>query len=68
MLPFAFPPVIAAAIGAIGAAALARALVKEWRRVNAELDRVSPAATETAERERLPKLRPDPRTGVYRPE
>lgn len=68
MLPFAFPPVITAVLGAVGAAALARALIKEWRRINAELDRVAPAATETVERERLPKLRPDPRTGVYRPE
>jgi hypothetical protein len=30
--------------------------------------RVGAAATEKVERERLPKLRRDPRTGVYRPE
>ncbi|MFZ1883040.1 MAG: hypothetical protein WAU53_05420 [Rhodoplanes sp.] len=68
MLPFAIPPIITAAFGALGAASLARVLVREWRRVNAELDRVSPAATERVDRERLPKLRRDPRTGVYRPE
>ena len=68
MLPFAVPPVIAAALGALGAAALARVLVREWRRINAELARVSPAATEAVERDQLPKLRRDPRTGVYRPE
>ena len=68
MLPFALPPVVTAVIGALGAVAVTRALVKEWRRVNSELDRVSPAAAENAEREQLPKLRPDPRTGVYRPD
>ena len=36
--------------------------------INAELARVSPAATEAVERDQLPKLRRDPRTGVYRPE
>ncbi|MGZ8309324.1 MAG: hypothetical protein ACXWU0_05865 [Rhodoplanes sp.] len=33
MLPFAIPPVITAAFGALGAAALARVLVREWRRI-----------------------------------
>ncbi len=68
MLPFAIPPIITAAFGALGAAKLARVLVREWRRVNAELDQVSAAAAERVDRERLPKLRRDPRTGVYRPE
>jgi hypothetical protein len=68
MLPFMVPPVITAAFGALGAAALARVLVREWRRVNAELDQVEAGAAEKVERERLPKLRRDPRTGVYRPE
>ncbi|MEZ5889496.1 MAG: hypothetical protein R3D52_04040 [Xanthobacteraceae bacterium] len=68
MVPFAIPPIITAAFGALGVASLARVLVKEWRRVNAELDRASAAATERVDREHLPKLRRDPRTGVYRPE
>lgn len=68
MLPFAIPPIITAAFGALGAATLARVLVREWRRVNADLDQVSAAAAERVDRERLPKLRRDPRTGVYRPE
>jgi hypothetical protein len=68
MLPFVVSPVITAAFGALGAAALARVLVREWRRINAELDRVSASAAEEVERDRLPKLRRDPRTGVYRPE
>ena len=54
MLPFAIPPIITAAFGALGAATLARVLVREWRRVNAELDRTSAAATERVDRERLP--------------
>lgn len=68
MLPFMIPPVITAALGALAGVALARTLVREWRRINAELDQVSSAAAERVERERLPKLRRDPRTGVYRPE
>jgi hypothetical protein len=68
MLPFAIPPIITAAFGALGAATLARVLVREWRRINADLDQVSAAAAERVDRERLPKLRRDPRTGVYRPE
>ena len=68
MLPFAIPPIITAAFGALGAATLARVLVREWRRVNADLDQVSAAAADRVDRERLPKLRRDPRTGVYRPE
>ena len=62
MLPFMIPPVITAAFGALAGAALARTLVREWRRINAA------AAAEKIEREGLPKLRQDPRTGVYRPE
>jgi hypothetical protein len=68
MLPFMIPPMITAAFGALAGAALARTLVREWRRINAELDQVSAAAAEKVEREGLPKLRQDPRTGVYRPE
>jgi hypothetical protein len=60
-----FVPVIAWTLGAVAAAALARALVREWRRVNAELDALS---REGRQRESLPTLRPDPQTGVYRPE
>jgi hypothetical protein len=79
MLPL--PPVIAWTLAAVGATALARVLVKEWRRVNAELDAQELQAQElnaqgragherAAEpaREQRPTLRRDPRTGVYRPE
>jgi len=63
MLPL--PPVIAWTLAAIGAAALSKVLVREWRRVNAELDA---HASEPVAREHLPKLRRDPNTGEYRPE
>jgi hypothetical protein len=65
MLPL--PPVIAWTLAVIGATALSRVLVREWRRVNAELDAHARAAEPVA-RERLPKLRLDPNTGEYRPE
>lgn len=68
---FPIPSVITAALGMLGAAAFARTLAREWRRVNDELDRAEQANAATVEAvdpERLPKLRRDPRTGVYRPE
>jgi hypothetical protein len=65
MLPL--PPVIVWTLAAIGAAAISKLLVKEWRRVNAELD-ANGRAAEPVARERLPTLRRDPNTGEYRPE
>jgi hypothetical protein len=61
------PPVIMWTVGVLGAAALARALMREWRRVNATLHAPhrQPASDELA-REQIPTLRRDPRTGVYR--
>jgi hypothetical protein len=62
------PPVLALALGVMGAAALVRWCVKEVHRVNAELDSVR--ATQSAEpvdRDALPKLKRDPHTGEYRP-
>jgi hypothetical protein len=62
------PPVIALAIGLVGAAALVRWCAKEVRRVNAELDRVRARTTaDPVDRGALPKLKRDPSTGEYRP-
>jgi hypothetical protein len=62
------PPLIIWALGAIGAAVVARWFIKEARRVNAELHGDTAATVaETAEPEALPKLKRDPTTGVYRP-
>lgn len=62
------PPVVALALGVMGAAALVRWCVKETRRVNDELDSVRgvPPA-EPVDRGALPTLRRDPETGEYRP-
>ncbi len=60
------PPVIVWAFGAIGAVLAGRWLVKEAKRINDELH-PRDAAPPKAEREHMPKLEPDPDTGVYRP-
>lgn len=62
------PPLIVFAFGVMGAAAVVRWCVKEVQRVNAELDDVrAKAAVEPLDRSTLPKLKPDPKTGEYRP-
>ena len=60
------PPLILWALGAIGAAVAGRWLFKEARRVNAELHPSEPSKP-VDEREAVPKLERDPRTGIYRP-
>ncbi len=62
------PPLIVFAFGVIGAAVVVRWCVKEVRRVNSELDEVRAKATvDPLDRTTLPKLKPDPKTGEYRP-
>jgi hypothetical protein len=62
------PPVIVFAIGIVGAAALVRWCAREVRRVNADLDDVrARSAFEPVDRNALPKLKQDPKTGEYRP-
>ncbi len=61
------PPVVTIAVGIVGAAIVARLVVREWRRINAELARVRTAPVATAPREAIPRLRRDPVTGIYRP-
>ncbi|WP_207199569.1 hypothetical protein [Rhodoplanes elegans] len=65
-MPFVIPPMIALTAAALGVAALGRTLAREWRRINEELEQMRPA--EAVDPSRLPKLRRDPSTGVYRPE
>jgi hypothetical protein len=57
------PPLIVWALGAVGAVAFARLIVREARRVNAALH---PAAPAPADHEAV-TLERDPNTGVYRP-
>ena len=61
------PPIIAWTIGAIGATLLARTIVREWRRANGDLERMRTVPINKRDRERLPKLKRDPKSGVYRP-
>jgi hypothetical protein len=62
------PPLIVFAFGVMGAAVVVRWCVKEVRRVNSELDDVRAKATvDPLDRNTLPKLKPDPKTGEYRP-
>jgi hypothetical protein len=62
------PIALAWTLGAVGAAAIAKLVTKEWQRVNQTLHARKPAPAENIAREKLPKLRRDPRTGIYRPE
>jgi hypothetical protein len=57
------PPLIVWALGVVGAMALARLIVREARRINAELHPATPAS---ADGEPV-SLERDPKTGVYRP-
>jgi hypothetical protein len=60
-------PLLKLALGALGAGAIITWVVKEVRRVNAELDRMKAApAIDPAARRTLPTLRRDPRTGDWR--
>jgi hypothetical protein len=62
------PPFIVFALGVMGAAVVVRWCAREVRRVNAELDDVrAKASVEPLDRTTLPKLKPDPKTGEYRP-
>jgi hypothetical protein len=62
------PPVLALALGVIGAAALVRWCYKEMQRVNTELDAVrAKMPGEPVDGDALPTLKRDPQTGEYRP-
>lgn len=56
-------PIIATAATLLGAVLAARYLVKEWQRVNNELESMQRVRAEAPRR-----LRRDPATGVWRPE
>lgn len=63
------PPVLAVTLALMGAAVLVRWCVREAHRVNSELDDIrATAPIEPVDRNGLPTLRRDPRTGEYRPE
>ncbi len=67
MPPVVVPPLLV--MTAIGAAVVARWVLREFRRVNEELDLLKPArAPEAVDRSRLQTLRRDPESGDYRPQ
>jgi hypothetical protein len=67
MPPLAIPPLAIAAV--LGAVVAGRWAVREFRRVNAELDALKAAkAKAPVDQPQLRKLRRDPESGVYRPE
>jgi hypothetical protein len=67
MPPLVIPPLVKLALGALGAGAIAHWVVKEVRRINAELDRMKAApVVDPAARRELPTLRRDPRSGDWR--
>jgi hypothetical protein len=67
MPPIVIPPLLKWALAAVGGAVVLHRAVKEFRRVNAELERVKAAPTlDAAARRRLPTLRRDPATGEWR--
>ena len=67
MPPLLLSPLLKITLGAVGAAAVAHWVVKEVRRINAEIDRVSSApAADAVARQALPTLRRDARTGEWR--
>lgn len=62
------PPLIVFALGVMGAAVVVRWCAREVQRVNTELDEVrARASADPPDRSRLPQLKPDPKTGEYRP-
>jgi hypothetical protein len=67
MPPIAIPAAVKLVLGAMGAAAVVHWVVKEVRRVNEELDRLRAVpVAEPVNRQALPTLRRDPRSGEWR--
>jgi hypothetical protein len=64
-MPFALPPLVVLTLGALGAAAVVRLVVREAQRVNADLERRREAGAPA--RDQLPTLKRDAVSGEYRP-
>jgi hypothetical protein len=65
--PFVIPPLLKIVVGALGIAAIAHWVLREVQRINDELDRMREASTmDATARRKLPTLRRDPATGVWR--
>ena len=67
MPPFVIPPLAKIVLGVLGAAAMAHWVLSEVRRLNDERDRLRAAsAIGPAASRKLPTLRRDPASGVWR--
>ena len=64
MPSFVISPLVKLALGALAGGAVIHWVAKEVRRINEELERVKNAS---ADRQSLPTLRRDRRTGEFRP-
>ena len=61
-------PLLALTLGMVGATVLVRWCAKQVQRVNSELDGMRGQATvDSVDRNALPKLKRDPKSGEYRP-
>jgi hypothetical protein len=67
MPPLVIPPLVKFALGTAGIAAIITWVVKEVRRINDEITRIQTASVaDRAQRQAMPTLRRDPRTGEWR--
>ena len=66
-MPIVIPPVLVFTLGILGAAVIAKVVAKGWRRVNENLH-ARDSLREAPAREKIPVLRRDPKSGIYRPE
>lgn len=66
MPPFVIPPLVKWALAAAGGAMVVHWVVREVRRINAELDREQALKVQIAKHRPLPTLRRDPASGEYR--
>jgi hypothetical protein len=64
------PPLVVVALGALGGTMLVRWALREAQRINHELEEARFATVRKGTRgeQRMPTLRCDPVTGVYRPD
>jgi hypothetical protein len=66
MPPFVIPTLVKFALGAAGTAAVVHWAVKEARRLREEIERAKTVTVDSIRRDRLPTLRRDPVSGVWR--
>jgi hypothetical protein len=66
-MPIFVTPLLGWTLGILGATVVAKIVAKEWRRVHDGMQGHEPLR-EAPAREKIPVLRRDPKSGIYRPE